>query len=305
MKARKVLGRIALLAIAIGLALVFVEAVLQAGALAMRLTGRQLDAAPLTTHGRIVTLGDSNMYGVMVERDQAYPSVLEALWNAGDEAPIEVLNLGYPGTNSSQVRRLLPKVLDDLAPDLVLVMVGANDLWTAPVPLSDASDDRPPARAFLEENSRAWKLAYMLARALDLVEVEVDTDEQSREGGTARIRFGGNEFDVGWEAEAHRDSWAKDLRQNLKAIARDCEAAGVEVAFLAYHTGNEFYGKANPEIRRSARRSGSRIIDLEPVFDEVCTDPACLELLFWDGHPKTGGHRLIAETVLRELKETR
>ena len=53
---------------------------------------------------RILTLGDSNTYGLYLQADQAYPSLLEQQWNAHHpDNRIEVINLGFPGTNSSRV----------------------------------------------------------------------------------------------------------------------------------------------------------------------------------------------------------
>ena len=54
----------------------------------------------------MLALGDSNTYGLWVEPAESYPAVFERRWNADPaRRPIEVLNLGFPGTNASMVRR--------------------------------------------------------------------------------------------------------------------------------------------------------------------------------------------------------
>src|SRR5205085_2121223 len=86
----------------------------------------------------ILTLGDSNTYGLYVPAEDAYPRVLERLWNAHrPDEPIEVLDFAFPGMNSSRLRRLFPGLVEAVRPDLVLVMIGANDVWTVPEPTAD------------------------------------------------------------------------------------------------------------------------------------------------------------------------
>jgi lysophospholipase L1-like esterase len=291
---------VALVALGLGLAIGLVEGVLQLGALAKRLTGRESDAAWLTTRRRIVALGDSNTYGVMVERGEAYPRVFERLWNVGEHRPLEVLNLGYPGTNSSQVRRNLPHVIDALKPDEIIVMVGVNDLWTAPVPVSDQSDPRGPVRRFIEQHSRTYKLWYMLERAFFPGEVEESGAAKTETGATGRIRVGAAEFEVGYEQSSPPDGWSAALRRNLRAIVKACKVSGVELTLMAYQTDEGFYGSANRIIRRIAAESGAAFIDLHETFERECVDTRCKELLFWDSHPNVAGHRLIAEAVVRE-----
>ena len=59
----------------------------------------------------MLCIGDSNTYGLWLERSQAYPQQLETLWNERNESPkLEVLNLGFPGTNSSRIVRDLRRV---------------------------------------------------------------------------------------------------------------------------------------------------------------------------------------------------
>ena len=50
-------------------------------------------------------MGDSNTYGLYLDKKDAYPKQLETIWNATHKNnPIEVINLGYPGSNSSDTR---------------------------------------------------------------------------------------------------------------------------------------------------------------------------------------------------------
>ncbi|MEZ5493345.1 MAG: hypothetical protein R3E61_01880 [Pseudomonadales bacterium] len=74
---------------------------------------------------RVLALGDSNTYGLYLKAEEAWPAQLEQSWNsAHPQSPIEVLNLGFPATNSFRVLDNLPVLLDKLSPDIVLYYGG-------------------------------------------------------------------------------------------------------------------------------------------------------------------------------------
>ncbi len=101
--------------IALGLViyLIALEVLLQGMALFVTMTGRQVDTSWLTGSHRILCLGDSNTFGLWLERHETYPSQLQATWNSSNRGPeVEVLNLGFPGTNSSGLRRDIPRMLE-------------------------------------------------------------------------------------------------------------------------------------------------------------------------------------------------
>lgn len=129
---RRPVAHLALIAAGLLLGLVALEIALQVGSLFVRGRGEAgwtESERPL----RLLFLGDSNTYGIYVDPSEAYPRVLEARWNGrAGAAKIEALNLGFPGTNSSKLRRDMPRLLRVLRPDAVIVMIGANDLARLP-----------------------------------------------------------------------------------------------------------------------------------------------------------------------------
>ena len=167
MGAARWLKRLALVPLGVALGLLALEALLQVAALAVHLGGGPTPAAWLTGNRRVLCLGDSNTYGLYLpDRAQAYPQTFEALWNERVASPrIEVLNLGYPGTNSSRLRRDLPRMLEAFAPDVVILMVGSNDYWTAPVDIAPSGAFARAAQS-VKRHSRVYQLSYMLRRAL-------------------------------------------------------------------------------------------------------------------------------------------
>jgi len=144
-----------------------VELLLQLGALVVAAAGREMPTEWSTEHTRVLALGDSNTFGIYLNEEESYPSQLEALWNARHpDRPIEVLNLGYPGTNSFRVAANLQEMINTFKPDAVLLTVGVNDMFTA-AEFVEADSDVTGGTALgdlmlmLRRYSRLYKLVYM------------------------------------------------------------------------------------------------------------------------------------------------
>lgn len=295
--------RLALIPLGLMLGLCVLEGALQVGALWVHLAGQRLPATWLTGGRRILCVGDSNTYGLyMPDRALAYPQQLERLWNASVQTPrVEVLNLGYPGTNSSRLRHDFPRMLDTFRPDMVIMMVGSNDYWTAPVTADDA--EHPPGRIaqLLQRYSRVYQLAYMLRRALDHRQLEVVYPVGQNGGSSGTARYGNVEFAMGWTPEPGQVDFDERLEENLRALAEYARDYGAEPVFMTYPSRLWNYGDASQFIRAAAADTGTRLIDLAAVFEPECPDEPCPDWLYKDHHPTARGYYLIAETLVRTL----
>ncbi len=309
MRARKVLERGGLIAFGLVLTLILIETVLQIGSL---FVAEKTDLALSewnTRDRRILALGDSNTYGVWLdERErEAYPAQLEKIWNDGDRPPVEVLNLGYPGTNSSQLLSLYRDFLEALDPDVVLVMVGVNDFWTEAIPLDDSTKGGGLLN-YIKRNSRMYKGYNILRRRSDAAELKIEDTgiaEQGFEKGGAVISFGEHRFELSWKHKKHvRVQKAKaDLRKNLRTLSRLSESYAVKLVLMTYPGRWGHYGFANQAIRAVANENGVPLIDLERVFRPLCPQRICTEWLYTDQHPKSVGYELVAETITDQLQE--
>jgi lysophospholipase L1-like esterase len=298
-------GRLALVAGGLLGCLVLLELALQLGALVLRATGRELQASWLTGHRRILCLGDSNTYGIYLDAGEAYPAQLEALWNGSGSLRVEVLNLGFPGTNSSKLVAELPRLIDALEPDLVTVLVGANDFWTHPVATSRLAEPERSTWRRILGHSRLHRLFQLLRRRLDPVELEIQRDgEGSMDRGTGRVRLGDVEIPLGWRRKLEFQDLEAEigLAANLRELVRQAGKRGTRLVFLTYPSRFKFYAAANPVIAQAAQSTRTPLVDLTDVFTAACPQEECPELLFPDHHPRARGHRLIAETLLARLR---
>jgi len=299
-------------------AILLVELVLQAGALVVHLTGRDGPRAWSSSDVRILAIGDSNTFGLYLDAEESYPSQLQELWNTTVGSPkIEVLNLGYPSTNSSYLRASFERILDAFDPDLVLVQIGVNDYWTAPLENASAGAGPGVVDAALRRYSRAYKLVYMLRQSLVApkeLEIDFNRDAVFDAGQdlnhTGFVRLGGEEFrlsqSTGGEEEAKNESRPfavndSELVANLAAMVADARERGIAPVLVTYPSGYFMYGAANRALRRSARASGSALIDPAVEFKRRCSDESCPEYLFEDHHANAEGYRIVAEVAKASL----
>lgn len=84
--------------------------------------GRKSPSLPaLPAQASVLALGDSITFGTGAPREASYPAVLAQLtgW--------DVVNAGVPGDTSAGALARLPGLLEEHAPQLVLVSIGGND----------------------------------------------------------------------------------------------------------------------------------------------------------------------------------
>jgi lysophospholipase L1-like esterase len=198
----------------------------------------------------------------------------------------------------------LPRLVETLEPDLVTVLVGANDFWTEPLGAARATAEPRPAWRVLLRHSRLHRLFQLLRHRLDPLELETSLDAGNTfDRGGGRVRYGDMEIALGWrrrtgpagEREMNR------LLANLHALVDHGREHGVRLVLLTYPSRFGLYTLPNFVIREFVRTTGAPLVDLAEVFEPLCPAEACPELLFPDHHPTARGHRLIAETLLQRL----
>ena len=298
------------------LVLLLLELALQVMAWGVGTHARHVEARWLTGHVRVLAVGDSNTYGLYLEQADSWPMQLERSWNATHaDRPVEVLNLGYPGTNSFRVRENLPALLDALSPDLVLIMVGFNDFWT-PVE-TVATEKAGDGWRWVRQHSRVYRAWLMWARQASVqtdlhfgsprpsekVDSVAFADPTNQEKHWLTLH--GRQYFMGVHAGDPARNM-KSLQVNLEAMIDDVHRRGADVALLTYPSSWGFYPGATKWIRKTGEATGVPVIDVTTLFFQRCPrgPEGCPELLFHDGHATAGGNALVASEVITAFLST-
>lgn len=296
-----------------------------AGLLAMCLVGAEglLQAARLVARGRegkeakadpgapvILCLGDSHTYGAGVDEAESYPSRLEGILR-GRGYGVRVVNLGAPGTNTSQIRRRLPGLLDAYEPAAVVVLAGVNNGWNRrdaawsdiedglAVPMSTRAGD------WAANNVMLVRLAVVLMHRLDWTR---PAEETSRDRGGNMVRHS-KRADGEWEDAA---SSYRRARRDLVDIVSRARAAHAEPVLMTYVSEPDHdFATPNRLLREVAAEMNATLADndkaLRPLFigEAGNVDRAARDRLFLpDMHPRGVGYGHIAENVAEALERS-
>lgn len=308
MASKQFVGKVALIPLGFLIAIIGLEFVLQLGALFVWYTRSEVAESYATEYRRILCLGDSNTFGVWLDNreQEAYPRRLQAKWNDGVRNPVEVLNLGYPGVNSSWLLANYSEMLELLRPNIVIVMVGVNDFWSRPTSSTSASDAFDLVE-FARRHSRVQRGYYMLKRRLGVsgIKAEPLSRPMGSKGNEGRILVDDREFNISWTAEHMKTRDAiLGLTKNIQMISRVSEQASVELVFMTYPGRRGYYRTANRTIRAAVEDTEGRLIDLEAVFLDFCPEWPCLEWLYKDQHPNAAGYLRVADAIVDRLPVT-
>jgi len=318
------------LIIVVLLTMVLLEVILQVAAVFV-------DKHPQQSHWlhpgsiRVLALGDSNTYGLYLQADQAYPALLEKQWNVHhSDTPIEVINLGFPGTNSSRVLKSLPELIKSFSPDLITVMVGVNDFWMAPVNIEGVSSTISPVEGWLRDHSRVYKLIYLLRRqAYNASLLQMDNEyrhvsfddvikKASQLSGVldgvapppfkdkpTAIRYGETTFDIGYVFDASkRQNLVEDMKNNFERMADIAHESHVKIVFISYAYFEMPQKAANQQMQVVSKKKNIVFINAKKPFREQCdsSESRCHALFFPDFHPSFEGHQLLASEIENQLE---
>jgi lysophospholipase L1-like esterase len=315
--AKAIFSRILLVLFGLGLSLVVMEGVLRVGA--RFVGGESAVHSAWLGKWRLLAVGDSNTYGLYVDKSQAYPQVFESLWNAMPGTalgPVDVLNLGFPSTNSSKLAKDFRRMLWMFRPDVVTVMIGVNDRWTLPETAAQSPNRLDRLAAWLWKRARAYRFLYMVRQAFRSRHLEVAYDPSNTvDHGRGTARYGQDELELGWR-EIPRGGVpglqpGVELQKDLQSVAAQAAEFGARLVFLTYAGDSGFYAWANDGIRAAAKATATPLIDVAAALKPACplpagTDrldapaPTCPEL-FPDQHPTVLGHKRIAQILTQQL----
>jgi lysophospholipase L1-like esterase len=239
---------------------------------------------------RMITLGDSSVYGVMLEDAEVFSAVAARDLQHALRQRVETVNGGVPGYSSEQARRLFTHRLAALAPDIVVIATLWSDSQPGPTP--DAirfGSEGNPVQTMLR-----WSNTYRLLEGLLL-------------GWRPATQ-------VGWtltEGREGRRVPIRAYRNNLDTLAQLAKEAGAIPVFLVLPCDRDL-GPVDLEAPRPAYRAAMRAAAerQDGVLVETPTHFAgkSPDHFFDDVHPTAKGHlivgKLLAQGIEARLKRT-
>jgi len=216
---------------------------------------------------RIVCLGDSVTYGFKVDNDECYPALL--LKFQGNPEQMEVINAGVPGYSSLQGMRQLERDVLSLAPDLLIVSFGNNDILDAPT----MRDSEIPVYS-----ERIFKLRNWLWRC-NLTQ-----------------------WIASWRHRESPETWSRrclpeESLENLRMIDRLARERGARVVFFhPLHLDGADLRLPNFILPSEVIR-----LDPAPAFAEAVAQGSTM-FMPDRNHPTPYGYRVLAHTLAEQLK---
>jgi lysophospholipase L1-like esterase len=247
----------------------------------------------------IVCIGDSHTYGVMVGKDQTYPAQLEKLLikNGGN---FQVLNLGAPGQNTTQIVNALPGIIKLYKPRAVLVLAGVNNGWN----ISGQEQG-------LFKNILSGSKIYKLSRFVYFHEFEPQKSflvERRREGGEIVYN---TQRDHGPKNDSELLATNKNIFQDLEQIVLVCRDNNVKIVLINYAGDKQSdYFVPNLLIQRAARELHVPLSDNYTLFTSRLYGPdggldreLHQELFFEDMHLKPMGYFWMAQNIYQLMEK--
>lgn len=304
------------------------EVALQLGALVVRDDTRgAANFLSIDNTLRVLAVGDSHTYGLYLSAEESYPSQLQHLWNSSNQKrQLEIINVGFPGTNSSSVLSNMDKLLTTFKPDAVVLLVGINDFWTKPAARPNEPVQKSTLLQLLSDYSRVYKLAYMLQRQVynadklavdnrlrdmkyDPAHIEsfkksVTVDASDTPHIANAIRYGNTTFSIASEASTLRkDKPMQQLYKNLLEIISIAQRHNTNIILMTYENDTDnLFVTVNTQIRKAAAKNNISPVELAPAFSAKCPDLNNCPLLFPDFHATATGQAEVAQAVKAALE---
>jgi lysophospholipase L1-like esterase len=236
---------------------------------------------------RIMVVGDSLTYGVGVDEEETYGSVIER--QLGKDYRVEVLNLGVCGFQSADVKNIVARYLPLLEPDLVVYGVCTNDFL--------------PSGARQYDSNTAWAIPlphrvkqYFLVRTLTGRIFERCYNALLMRLGM-RMDFAA---DVLRDYQSTRQRFAADIHAMNELVRERHLPPVVAMVLLQCPRAGSNLNKIAAAAEEYLRDAGMTVVPFGNYFRQY--DGKDLRVSAWEGHPSAEGHRIFADNILPVLR---
>jgi lysophospholipase L1-like esterase len=257
---------------------------------------------------RILCIGDSSTYGVGASdaKKYSYPSQLQKILDGKEtDKRFEIINLGIPGINSSQVLHRFGKYLSEYNPDMVIVMVGMNDTWNL---------EESEILKFYNENilRKLYLSIELFLNRLQLYQFFKLVFISNKFKDSEYISFPEKELKLpyfndetkskGFKLSLHNPMKAialyKAIESNLTAIKLIADKNNVRILFMEYHNGG--WGRPERVIHQIYEKLKVPVVDNLVLFRKA--KEKGIDVRGKDNwHPNDLGYLLIAKNIYNKM----
>jgi len=231
---------------------------------------------------RLMTLGDSSVFGFGVEEDDVFGAVAATQLSQSWGKPVVSINGGTPGYTSVQALHTLQDVGALVEPDMVVIATLWSDLFQTETPLERAGGQRHPL-ALYRVSTR------LLARYLPAPKVGWTEGEVGGEAAGRSARVGLERY-----------------RRTLEELVQAARALGATPVILLLPAPIDLdpapvprlIGSYRSALQEVGQRHGLIVVDGPDIFRKKSAGNAD----FYDQvHPSTAGHALLGDALARAL----
>ncbi|MFT5684954.1 MAG: lysophospholipase L1-like esterase [Myxococcota bacterium] len=227
---------------------------------------------------RLLTLGDSTVFGVLVSDEAVFSSTAARYLSRKLRRNVTAFNGGIPGYSSEQARRLLEHRLAEVDYDFLVVATLWSDSQFGGIPDAMKYPERVTTGQRLLYNLATYRLLYGMMHGWQPTVVEWQLRDLA---GGRRVSLSAYEA-------------------NLTRFAQMARARGAEPVYLVLPSDRDLTGQPleapRPAYRammaQIAEEQGALLVDGASPF--LGGDPS---LMADDVHPSGQGHRLLGETL--------
>jgi lysophospholipase L1-like esterase len=242
---------------------------------------------------RVLFLGDSVTFGAGVRAEETFPRLLEERLAGAADGPIETLNAGVVGYNTTQELARLESVGLTYRPDVVVLTFVVNDLLDI---FSIFDHQYEPGGPFADQKVWLRRNSHLYRFVQDTYWRVAVALRRTQTGPTEPLRQRGR---------------LDERLAELTAAADLARANGAAFLLVLYPDNLDDPVSAGPGGERStvrqellglAERSGYLVVDLTEALGDV-RDPRARDYrLREDPHPSPAGHRTIADALTPSLR---
>ncbi len=193
----------------------------------------------------ILCLGDSSTFGLGASNvfKYSYPSQLQKILNEKNHAKkFKVINLGVPGSNSSQLLNRLRNNILKYKPAIIIVQTGENDYWNLyESNIGNYYNVSFFKRLFLSTElilnySKLYRFLKLISVASNKSKIVADTAYDDTEMETY-VPAGGKRYGFSLRHPANTIAYTSLINDNFTKIVQIAKSYSVKILFLRYHIG--------------------------------------------------------------------